>query len=162
MEDFLSEINKITADWGLTEWITCIGGGMIVLILISWLVSMTRVNGRKRRVKQAAPQITVNQFKISPLGRDAYFKLQNSGPDAQLTRLEFKGRNNILVKNDVAGHLLANGESYRILLELTGGQKIYDSLFLTLTYLDKTGNVFEQVFDLNTQTSKQPKVIKFA
>lgn len=162
MEDFLSEINKITANWEVAEWSTFAGGVLIVLILISGLVAMTRNRSRKRRIRQAAPQISVNQFRISPLGRDAYFRLQNNGPDARLTRLEFKGRNNILLKNQIGGHLLAQGESYRILLELAGNQKSHDNLYFTLTFLDGSGNVFEQIFELNTQTSKQPKVVKLA
>ncbi|HQU59923.1 MAG: hypothetical protein KDD02_02295 [Phaeodactylibacter sp.] len=159
----LEELLTTALDWikttGPVEWVA--GGGILIILLL--MLSLAAGKRRKKRqAKRIAPQLILDTFQISPLGRDAYFKVQNVGQTARLHNLTIKGRNDILVKNAVAGHDILSGESYRILLEANGGKKLDSSFTIELSYIDQLGNVYRQPFALSQQVARQPRLIKFA
>ncbi len=159
-EELLSTINEFTQSLGLVEW-GLIGGGIALILILSASLSASK-RRKKRKAQQAAPLLSLDAFQISPLGRDAYFKVLNNGQPARLSNLSIKGRNDVAVKNAVAGHELRPGESYRILLEATGNQKLNNNFTIELSYVDLIGNVYQQAFALNQQVAKQPKLVRFA
>ena len=69
------------------------------------------------------------------MGRDAFFKVHNHGQLARLSALSIKGKGHIQVKNNIAGHEIKTGDSYRILLEATGNKKINKDFIVELTYI---------------------------
>lgn len=159
-EELISTINEFTQSLSPVQW-GIIGGGIaLILILAASLSSGKR--RKKRKAEQVAPSLRLDTFQISPLGRDAYFKVLNNGQPARLSNMAIKGRNDIAVKNAVAGHELQTGESYRILLEATGNQKLNNNFTIELSYVDLIGNVYQQHFALNQQVAKQPKLVRFA
>lgn len=130
-------------------------GGLILLILISAL----RKRSKKKRFWRAAPQLTMEAFKISPLGRDAFLKIQNNGEKATLTTISFQGRNDIVVKNALAGHLLDKGKGYSILLETNGQKKMDDNFLIELRFMDARNNVYRQTFIPKNNTTRPAKLV---
>lgn len=159
-EKLLSTINEFTQSMGPVEWGAACGGIALILILAASISAGKR--RKKRKAQQVAPSLKLDTFQISPLGRDAYFKVLNNGQPARLSNLAIKGRNDVAVKNAVAGHELHTGESYRILLEATGTQKLSSDFTIELSYVDLVGNVYQQAFALSQQVAKQPRLVKFA
>lgn len=131
------------------------GGGLVVLILFSTL----RKRSKKKRFWRSAPQLTMEAFKISPLGRDAFVKIQNNGEQATLTTISFLGRNDIVVKNALAGHLLDRGKSYSILLETTGQEKMDDNFSIELRFMDARNNVYRQIFIPKNNITRRAKLV---
>ncbi len=138
-----------------THW-AIIGGVFLVLILIPIIAS----SNRKRRLRKFAPQLAVESFQISPLGRDAFFKIRNTGELATLVSLFIRGRRDIVFKNAFVGHELHKDKSYSILMEAAAKDRIETNFTIELNYLDRVGNVYKQAFDLNNKTAKQPKLVK--
>ncbi|MCB0583921.1 MAG: hypothetical protein KDD06_01115 [Phaeodactylibacter sp.] len=160
LEEILSAVNKYTESMGPVEW-GLIGGGIALILILSASLAAGK-SRKKRRARQAAPALSLDTFQISPLGRDAYFKVLNSGQPARLSNMAIKGRKDVAVKNAVAGHELQSGESYRILLEATGNQKLDNDFIIELSYVDLIGNVYQQAFALSQHAAKQPKLVRFA
>ena len=159
IDELLSTATDYLASTGPMEW-GIGGGGMLILII---LLSMAGGKRRKKKqAKQIAPNIIISTFQISPLGRDAYFKVFNQGQMAKLSNVSIRGKGHIRVKNAVAGHELQPSESYRILLETTGNKKMTKDFIIELTYMDQMGNVYRQDFPIGQQSAQQPKLIKFA
>lgn len=130
-------------EWGIA------GGGFVVLLLFRWIIKRSKrskkITPRSQNITQS-PVVKLYSFQIAPLGRDAFLKVQNTGELATLTKLEILGRDNIRVRNAVAGHKLAKGKIYSILLEATGPNKIKDGFEVKITYMNSTGKVAVQSF----------------
>lgn len=157
------EIFELTKNYilesGPIEW--AVASGLLIVLLFS----MSIANGKRKRKKRArkiAPTLSLQSFQISPLGRDAYLKVLNNGQTAQITDLKIKGRRDIVVKNAVAGHQLPQGESYRILLESNGHNKLDYNFSMELSYIDQLGNVYQQMFLMKQQFAKPAKLIRLA
>ena len=159
-ENLLSTLNEYTQSMGVLEW-SIIGGGIVLILLLAASLSSAK-RRRKRKAQKAAPALSLDAFQVSPLGRDAYFKVLNNGQPARLSNMAIKGRKDVAMKNDVAGHELQSGESYRFLLEASGTQKLNSDFTIELSYVDLVGNVYQQAFALNQQVAKQPKLVRLA
>jgi len=144
---------------GPIEWSAAGGIVIILIIAISMLSSKRR---KKKRAKSVAPQLSLQGFQISPLGRDAYLKVLNTGQSAKLTGLDIQGRKDIAVKNAVAGHDMPPGETYRILLESVGQNKLSNNFTIELTYMDQLGNVYQQFFPMKQQVARPAKLVRLA
>ena len=160
LEVILSSVNEYTQSMSLVEW-GFIGGGIALILILAASLSASKLR-KKRKARRVAPSLELDAFQISPLGRDAYFKVRNNGQHAKLSNLSVKGRNDVAIKNAVAGQELQAGESYRILLEATGSQKLKNDFTIELSYVDLIGNVYQQRFALNQLVAKQPKLVRFA
>lgn len=159
LKQWLETATEYLASTGPMEW-SIGGGGLIILVL---LFSISGGRRRKKRKAQAiAPKLTISSFQLSPMGRDAFFKVHNHGQLARLSTLSIRGKGHIKVKNNIAGHEIQPGEAYRILLEATGTKKINRDFIVELTYLDQLGNVYRQDFPIAQQAAQQAKLIKFA
>jgi hypothetical protein len=156
-EEILDIIKAKALDSGPVEWIAAAGILIIIILLISLANSKRK---KKRRARQVAPHLSLQGFQVSPLGRDAYLKLLNSGQIAKLMELKIKGRNDIAIKNAVTGHQMPSGESYRILMESVGQQKLSNNFTVELTYVDQLGNVYQQFFPMKQQIAKPAKLIR--
>lgn len=132
------------------------GGGLVLLILVSTI----RKAVVKRRERRLAPRLILEAFKISPLGRDAFFKIQNLGEKAILTTISFQGRKDIAVKNALAGHQLEKGKGYSILLETTGQEKMDANFSIELRFMDSRNNVYRQTFVPGQNLAKPAKVVR--
>lgn len=150
MDEFLDKVNvwldkaiEYARAMTIEQW-AYVAGGFIGLLLLRWLIKRAR-RPKKTVVKQ--PVINANQglhlhtFQIAPLGRDAFLKVQNTSEPVTLTKLEIPDRQNIRVKNAVAGHKLDNNKIYSILLEAEGNTKLDDGFTVKLTYLTAAGKV---------------------
>ena len=144
LEQWLETATDYLASTGPMEW-GIGGGGLIIFILLISLSGGRR--RRKRKAKAIAPNLTISAF---------------HGQLARLSMLSIKGKGHIQVKNNIAGHEINTGDSYRILLEATGQKKINKDFIVELTYLDQLGNVYRQDFPIAKQVAEQPKLIKFA
>ncbi len=136
-------------------WVS--GGGLLVV-----LVAVLSLRGRKHRkqLNAAAPKLHLQSFQIAPLGRDAFFKLRNGGEPATISSLTVTNRNDIKIKNSIAGHQLEKDREYSILLEAVGAQKIDRDLIFELTYVDQLGNVYQQSLQAGNTTVAAPKIKK--
>lgn len=133
-------------------------GGIAFLVLV--VLPLFRRFRFRRRLRKYAPQIQLESFQISPLGRDAFFKIRNTGEQATLVSIFIRGRRDIVFKNAFVGHELPLDKSYSILMEATAKDKIEENFSIELNYLDKIGNVYKQSFDLQSKSLKQPKLVK--
>lgn len=138
------------------QW-AIIGGVLVFLLVILPLASRAR---RRSRLRKFAPLIALESFQISPLGRDAFFKIRNNGEQATLVSLFVRGRRDIVFKNSFVGHELQRDKSYSVLMEATAKDKIEENFSIELNYLDKVGNVYKQAFDLSAKSAKQPRLVK--
>lgn len=143
--------NRTPLQWAI------IGGVALLLLVVLPLASRSQ---RKSRLRKFAPVIGLESFQISPLGRDAFFKIRNNGEQAILTSLFIRGRRDIVFKNSFVGHELQRDKSYSILMEATAKDKIEENFTIELNYLDKAGNVYKQAFELPNKTAKTPKLLK--
>ncbi len=133
------------------------GGGSLFLIMIWSSFGKAR---KKRKLKTVAPKLKVHTFQVSPLGRDAFFKIRNDGEQATLSELAFIGRSDIVVKNALAGHKIEKNKIYGLLLEAAAQNKIDPNFSIELTFLDKLGNVYRQAFELDTKVALPAKLVK--
>lgn len=138
------------------EW-AMIGGGLLLLILVLSLISRNR---RKSRLRKIAPAIVLESFQISPMGRDAFFKIKNNAEVATLTAVSIQGRRDIVFKNTFIGHELHRDKTYSILLEATAKDRIENNFTIVINYMDKIGNIYKQAFELNNKKAKTPKLVK--
>jgi len=136
-----TEVKEWAAEVEPQYWVAG-GGGFMLLIIVSSINKRVK----KRRFWKMAPKLTMEAFKISPMGRDAFFKIQNYGQKATLTTISIQGRNDIIVKNALAGHLLDNGKGYSILLEANGQKKLDANFSIELRFMDNRNNVYRQTF----------------
>lgn len=162
MEDFQQQVS---AFWGNVQsflvsvepeyWAA--GGGGLLLLLIWSTFGKTR---KKRNIKEVAPALKVHTFQVSPLGRDAFFKIRNDGEQAILSDLSFIGRSDIVVKNALAGHQIERNKVYGLLLEAAAQNKIDPNFSIELTYMDQLGNVYRQAFELDTKVALPARLVK--
>ncbi|MCG8329238.1 MAG: hypothetical protein MI974_16200 [Chitinophagales bacterium] len=158
-EEIFNSLKEYALQTGPIEWAAAAGLFIILLIAISMMSGKRR---RKKKAKTVAPRLSLQGFQVSPMGRDAYLKVLNNGQLAHITDLSIKGRRDISVKNEVAGHQMPSGESYRILLESVGAEKLSNNFTIELTYMDQLGNVYQQNFPMKQQIAKPAKLIRLA
>jgi hypothetical protein len=119
-------------------------GGLSSLLLILLLVRVSR-----RVALRRAPRLELSSFQLSPLGRDASLKVRNLGEVVTLTQLLIYGREDVAVKNTVAGHTLPTGGSYRILLESSGEARLAADFEVEFIYATAGRKAYRQRFRLN-------------
>jgi hypothetical protein len=156
MDEFLDKVDvwlNTAIDFAkamtIEEW-AMVAAGLIIFLSLRWLIKRAkrpRNPSAKRQAVSTAPGVKLYTFQIAPLGRDAFLKIQNTGEEVTLTKLEIKDRQNIIVKNALAGHKLDTNKVYGILLEAEGNSKITDGFSVQLTYLTKLGKVLSTQFN---------------
>lgn len=159
VEALFNDLTAYLSTTGPMEW--SIGGGIALLLLIAG----ASTGGKRQRRKKAAaiaPKLAIGDFQVSPLGKDAYFKIYNHGNLARLSQIIIKGKGHIQVKNAIAGHEIVTGDSYRIFLETTGNRKINTDFIVDLTYIDQAGNVYQQDFPMSKPKPQPARLVKFA
>ncbi|MDX1942736.1 MAG: hypothetical protein SFU99_19390 [Saprospiraceae bacterium] len=156
LDTLLAEAKNLIQFFTLTHW-AIIGGVLLLLFVILPLASASR--RRKRRAK-VAPQLILEAFQVSPLGRDAFLKIKNNGETATFTSLFVKSRRDIVFKNAFAGHQLDRGKTYSVLLEAVAQEKITHNFSIELTYFDQMRNVYRQTFDLSRNATRKPKLVQ--
>jgi hypothetical protein len=133
-----------------------IGAGGMVVLTIFW---MARRNAIRNRLKQYAPKLQMTSFQISPLGRDGFFKIQNSGEPAVLKNIHFSKRKDLTVRDQYRDSKIGKFRDYALLIEATGQERISNQFLITLEYADEKGYTYRQVFDPTGRSSKSPKYI---
>jgi len=133
-------------------------GVTVLVLLILWRIAV--VQSKKRKRARLAPKLMIEGFQIAPLGRDAFFKMRNTGEPVIFSDLQIKGRYDVTVKNALAGHELEKDKSYSLLLEATGQEKLSPNFSIEFTYLDRIGNVYVQRFRTDTLSAGKAKIIR--
>ncbi len=147
-----------TADFGWIEW-GIIGATGTLLLSLPFL---TASNKRpKQRHSPAQPlHIAFHSFQIAPLGRDAILRIHNTRETVTLLSSQIKGSKNIVVKNALAGHELATGKVYGLMMEVVGKDRMLPDFEVVLTYMDTARNVYRQSFFPEWKSAKPPRRIK--
>ena len=140
-------------------WYWPAGGGVLLVLILVWSL---RNRGKKKQARAVAPRLVLHAFQLSPLGRDAFFKIRNAGEEATVSDLRIKGRQDIVIKNSFAGHRIEREKVYGLLLEATGRDKIGKDFIVELVYLDQLGNVYKQSFPVSRRTARQAKILRYA
>jgi hypothetical protein len=140
---WLEQTLEFVKNMTIEQW-AYVAGGFVVILLLRWIIK--RANKPKKvKVRQQAsnqsPGLQLHTFQIAPLGRDAFLKIHNTGEPVTLTKLEFLDRQQIRVKNAIAGHKLDKDKIYSVLLEAEGNTKLNDGFTVKLTYLTPQGRV---------------------
>lgn len=163
MEEFLAKLKSFipseVLEWAAgvePEYWAAGGGGLLLLILASGL----NRRAKKRRFRKLSPKLSLEAFKISPMGRDAYLKINNQGEKATLTTITVSGRSDVIIKNALAGHQIDKGKAYSILLETAGANKLDSNFSIELRYMDTRNNVFRQTFVLSQNQAKPAKLVR--
>jgi len=155
MDTFLAGAENLIQSLTPTHWLVI---GVVMLLLIVIPASLS--GRRKKRREKVKPNLVLESFQVSPLGRDAFLKIKNEGEVATLTSLFVRGRRDIIAKNAFAGHKGERGKIYSILLEATAEEKITNNFTVELTYFDQMRNVYRQAFDLKNNATKNPKLMQ--
>ena len=156
LEVYWASLKELAGILTTEQW-AGVGGGVVFLMLIG---AISR-SSKKKKIKKSAPKLLMHTFQIAPLGKDAFFKIRNIGEQATLTELALKGRNDIEVKNAFAGHQIEKEKVYGLLLESTSNKKIRPDFSIELTFMDKNGNVYKQLFEPEQNGARQAKLIKY-
>ena len=145
----------------LPEWLQAydplliFGVGIGVLILFTLLLVIIVRSVSRSRIKH--PGLVIQSFQIAPLGRDAFLKLNNPGGGVTLTSTVVTGRADVIVKNQVAGHVITQGGTYSLLIEATADQRLRSDFELHFTFFDAEKKVYQQQFSLNPVASVRLK-----
>ncbi len=156
IETLSAKAQAIIQSFTLVHWTIIFG----ILFILFVLIPIVKAKRRQRRRQRIAPILLLDTFQISPMGKDAYFKIRNTGEQATLLSLFIRGRRDVVPKNAFVGHQIEKEKVYGILLEATAMDKLADNFSVELTYLDKIGNVYKQSFELGNKVAKQPKLVK--
>ncbi len=156
IETLSAKAQEFFQSLSFAQWAIIAGIFFVLFVLIPIIKAKRRQRSRQR----IAPKLLLDTFQISPLGRDAYFKIRNNGEQATLLSLFVRGRRDVVPKNAFVGHQIEKEKVYGILLEATAADKLADNFSIEITYLDKIGNVYKQSFELGNKMAKQPKLVK--
>ncbi|MCI5082926.1 MAG: hypothetical protein MRY78_14605 [Saprospiraceae bacterium] len=156
LEEYGPKVEAFIASLSWVEW-SIAGGSLFLLILIPVIVKQTR----KRKALRMAPKLAIEGFQISPLGKDAFLKIKNSGDKAVLSKLDIKGRSDIEVTSAVAGHTLEKDNDYGVLLHINTNGSIKRNFTIELTYLNQNGTVYKQRFPLAYDAPSKPKIVRY-
>ncbi len=156
IETLSAKAQAIIQSFTFVHWTIIFG----ILFILFVLIPIVKAKRRQRRRQRIAPILLLDTFQISPMGKDAYFKIRNTGEQATLLSLFIRGRRDVVPKNAFVGHQIEKEKVYGILLEATAMDKLADNFSVELTYLDKIGNVYKQSFELGNKVAKQPKLVK--
>lgn len=132
----LQPVLDLLEKWGIEPWMAAAGLGALLLLILVLLL--------RRKPKAGFPGLLVSLFQIAPLGRDAFLKLRNPGSTVVLSQYKILGRNDIQIKNHLAGHRLETQKEYSILMEVSGTDRLEPNFTLELTYMDEAGQVYRQ------------------
>lgn len=147
-----------TADFGWIEW-GIIGAAGALLLSLPFLTASGKRS--RRRYSTAQPlHIVFHSFQIAPLGRDAILRIHNTREAVTLLSAQIKGSKNIVVKNALAGHELATGKVYGLMMEVVGKDRMLPDFEVVLTYMDAARNVYRQSFFPEWKSAKPPRRIK--
>jgi hypothetical protein len=119
-------------------------GGLALVLLILLVLRIGR-----RAALRRAPRLELSAFQLSPLGRDALLKVRNLGEAVTLTQLSIYGRQDVAIKNTIAGHVLPPGSSYRILLESSGEARLRADFEVEFVYATAGRKAYRQRFRLD-------------
>ncbi|RMF03987.1 MAG: hypothetical protein D6772_01305 [Bacteroidetes bacterium] len=128
------------------------GGGVLLLL------SVLMVRATRRAALRRAPRLRIDAFQLSPLGHDASLKISNVSEPLVLTALLIHGRQDVVVKNTVAGHTLPTGGTYRILLESQGKERLAADFEVEFFYTTAARKAYRQRFQL--KPVKEVKLVK--
>lgn len=126
-----------------------VGLGVLILLILL-LVPVFRLTSGAR-VRHSG--LAIQSFQIAPLGRDAFLKVTNTGPPVTFTSLIVTERADVSVKNQVAGQLLQEGDSYSILLEATADERLSTDFQLYFSFFDQERRNYQQQFSLDPVAS---------
>ena len=107
-KEWLDKAIEFAKNMTIEQW-AYVAGGFVVLLLLRWIIKRAK---RPKTVKvqqqlsDTSSGLQLHTFQIAPLGRDAFLKIQNTSEPVTLTKMEFLDRQNIRVKNAIAGHKL--------------------------------------------------------
>ncbi|HMO39023.1 MAG TPA: hypothetical protein PKC76_15275 [Saprospiraceae bacterium] len=155
MDQLLAQAQNLIQTFTPLHW--AILSAVIVLCILIPILSR---RARRRRRQRFAPQLVLEVFQISPLGRDAFLKIKNNGETATFTSLFVRGRRDIVFRNALAGHELEKGKTYSILLEATAQELISPNFSIEITYFDQMRNVYRQTFNLANNSTRAPKLVQ--
>ncbi len=155
LETLFADIKSLAQSFTWSHW-AAIGAALFLLFLLP-VIGASR---RKKRRRKVAPQLALEAFQISPLGRDAFLKFKNNGEVATISAIAVRGRNDLVFKNAFAGHTIEKGKTYSILMETVTQDKITHNFSMELTFFDQHRNVYRQIFDLSNLTTRPPKLMQ--
>lgn len=159
MEELYTQLAAATAP---VDPLWIIGGIVGIFTLVIAVFAINR-NQKRSRARASAPLLTVGNWQVAPLGRDASFKITNAGEVAFIDQLRFKNRYDIQIKNWLTGQQLDNNKSTRLLLESNQHTRLGNDLILEIEYRDRLGNRYRQVCPLGSNKgSKNPKLLRYA
>ncbi len=155
LDTLLAEAKALIQSFTPIHW--AIISGVLLLLILLPVINSAR---RRRRRRKFAPQLVLEAFQISPLGRDAFLKLRNNGEPATLTSISVRGRRDITFKSAFAGHIIEKGKTYSLLMEATLQAKLSANFSVELIYFDQRRNVYRQTFDLGAGVGRTPKLVQ--
>jgi hypothetical protein len=162
LEEWWPQAKAFIDSLSMEHWMV-IGGTAFLLLLLPLFFRKKKNNpGRKgKKVSGTAiPNFRLEAFQIAPMGKDAHLRIFNFGTTATLSTLAVQGRQDILIKNALAGHQVHSNTEYGILLEVNSLARITPDFKLHLTYMDEAGNVYQQLIELEKNVIQKPKLIK--
>jgi hypothetical protein len=149
-EEMMTSLSPV--EWGIT--------GSVIFLL--FLIRIIYKSSKKSRALRQAPKLSIKEFQISPLGKDAFLKLQNDGEKATLSSLDIKGRPDIKVTSAVAGHIMEPSTDYGILLQINSMGSIKRNFTIELTFQNQSGVVYRQSFPLAYDAPSKLKIVRYA
>jgi len=159
-------------DFDIQEWITkaenlsqqdilILGGGLIFCIILLAVFSVRRT--KKRRAKRLAPNMSLQNLLVAPLGKGVQIKIINSGEQATVTDIEIKGRTNVNITQGFKEYEVQKNKFYNVFCEADEGRA--DTGFdMEIEYRDQIGNQYRQRFHIEKDKTAvdNPKLVRYA
>lgn len=134
-------------------------GAAVFLILILILIPILLRSNKRSKAKKVAPNILLQSFQISPLGRDGWLRLRNEGELAVLKDFQIKGRKDIGVKTNFREIKIQKGNTYSLFLQAIATERIREDFEVVFMYTDTIGNNYRQVLKVGDKTMMKTKLL---
>ena len=134
-------------------------GGGAALLLLSIIIALTLRGVKKSKARKIAPDLTFQAFQISPLGKDAWLRLRNTGHLAVLKDVKFKKRKDILVKGAFRENKIGTDTTVNLFLHATQQDRIREDFDIEILYSDAKGRLYRQNLKLDGKVMMKAKAI---
>ena len=133
-----------------------VGIAVVAVVTVFWAAKR---NALRNQLKQYAPRLQMSSFQISPLGRDGFLKLHNSGEPAILKSLRVLKRHDLNIQDQYKDSRISKRKDYALLIEASGKDRIAGDFLIVLEYADEKGYTYKQTFDPSGRSHKKARYI---
>lgn len=129
-----------------------------VILLLSIIIPIVLRSIKKGKADKVKPNLNLKSFQVSPLGRDAWLRLNNNGHLAILKEIKIKKRKDIIVSTDFRNIKINQSGTASLFLNANGEHRIRENFEVEFIYADSIGNLYKQRLNLENKVFSKAKL----